>query len=616
MGKLVPINKDAKSVGGLTFTGSGFSRTGYSLLDTTTVGTVLGTIAAPFGPGTTYVDAGGDAVIGFNPATGVFTRAGGTIVSGDKKVRKVRAISADSKKEVADTFQFSVGAGAGNPSPPSPSRELFATSNNRVGTGTYTFAGTVTRCIMRIPISFGKDSDLTGPIFNFAHWGILANSTYINKLSGSYTVVGVALEHAGQSKQAFFTGSSPSQVVDSTKARFSTLPMSPSLFGLTTFPKGGTAFLRLIIDAAAGQAVTQGAITGNSSYLGMDNQPGGASIVYDPANHIDQLLTTGGMTVPTGGNGGSTYNFALGYIGCTDYLATQNVPSAMSFGDSIVFNGMGATMLGWSNAANLKTAGVSIGVTSLAITTHVIPSGADYVRSLMGLVNTVIDELDTNDMGSQTVSDMYNAHVTLWGWIRAAGVKKILRTKTFTRTYFGVPITAATYAGTTITATIDSTAGLVNGGTYKVSTPYATAYTNNSAVITILNSTQFTYTVTTTPTSAFVIGSTGDSIISDTFRSKATLRPFPEWSAGGKRDQLDPMYAAALSSGLIDAIADTRSAVMDPTDDHVWKTNGSGGNLSGIGSWYTGDGLHPSGIAQLAAGVAANTALYALGNYV
>lgn len=68
--------------------------------------------------------------------------------------------------------------------------------------------------------------------------------------------------------------------------------------------------------------------------------------------------------------------------------------------------------------------------------------------------------------------------------------------------------------------------------------------------------------------------------------SLADQTPNPGWSAGGARDQINAMIGASLTNGKLDAIAETLSAVRDPSDDHYWLSNGAN-------DYMTADGTHP-----------------------
>jgi len=263
-----------------------------------------------------------------------------------------------------------------------------------------------------------------------------------------------------------------------------------------------------------------------------------------------------------------------------------------------------------------------VGVISLELVDHVMafrsstPADFAFITSLARHVNCVVEELGTNDIsaGGKSAATIYSNLQTLYNDFRTvSGVEKIVRTKLLPGTYDGIRITALSNVGTTVTATVPSTANLVNGATYFITVSGGTnwAPASNSAAITVLNGTQFSYTAAGTPTGTPSTMPNSTTRIRDDFRSLCQEIK-TGWGSGEARDQLHTLLTTALSSGVIDAFPDTLTPVAYANDNHFWGFNGTGGNGSGTANLTTDDGVHPSSNGQTLAAVPAFNAITAL----
>ncbi|GHC05759.1 hypothetical protein GCM10007047_23410 [Cerasicoccus arenae] len=61
----------------------------------------------------------------------------------------------------------------------------------------------------------------------------------------------------------------------------------------------------------------------------------------------------------------------------------------------------------------------------------------------------------------------------------------------------------------------------------------------------------------------------------DSWATKENQTPNNGWGDGGKRDELNAFFDASVTNGKIDMVVQMLDAVSDPTDSHVWLTNGS-----------------------------------------
>ncbi|WP_156680261.1 hypothetical protein [Sphingomonas profundi] len=487
------------------------------------------------------------------------------------------------------------------PPAPAPARLLFATHNQQIGpkqsssvpAGKTRFVGRSAHVVS--PLSAMKRLRI-----GFNLWSLDDSAPYEVTIAGGYTLSDVFLEYGGASVRLGFSGAN-GRTIDGAAYMYFTDDILPSAFGAAEFAAGATIWVRYQGDTTAGQVLPSGALVGSASGITV---PSGASFrLYDPANHIEQVSATGAMATPTGASTHPAGAFGLVNAVIGEF-ASPNTPATMLHGDSIFSFGQGPRTLGWdAAAANLSTqsypgllcAKIGAGLKGYA-------AAHAYRDQLFAHANCAIVEDGTNDISAynQTFAQITTNMQAMFGAMRTAGVRQILRPRLLTNVFPGIGISALSYDGGTgkVTATVDSTAGLVNGASYRVSvvggSNWGSAGGAAGTPITVLSGTQVTYTPVGTPSGTPTVNSAQVTYLHDDFRSKAAMRPKSGWGAGELRDQLHTQFAAWAGDGTVSGVPDSLTPVADAGDNHYWKTDGTGGTASGTSNLMVSDGVHPS----------------------
>lgn len=178
--------------------------------------------------------------------------------------------------------------------------------------------------------------------------------------------------------------------------------------------------------------IASGASTyGAGRLFNMASLEGGAaetSVLYDPANEVDDVDATGTMAVPTGSSANYTPPLPVVLIVET----APGVEAYLSVADSI---GFGITDLPSSNGANgngfIARAAYKKGKphTSVSLsgqTVQQINAGNSLIRALLPLHTHVISEAGTNDLAQGiTAATLHARKVTEWAMYKAAGQKVV-----------------------------------------------------------------------------------------------------------------------------------------------------------------------------------------------
>jgi hypothetical protein len=490
---------------------------------------------------------------------------------------------------------------------------MFATYS-RIAKGASTLAGTQLDFFTRAPFRIHKDSAMLAlqPVIQ-GLWQITNATNAEVTYSGSYTVDFAELEYNGTSVQLFFNGS-PTKVVDASVWAFLPDPVLPSAFGISEFPASAVGFVRLFGHGVAGQKIPQCLTFTNT--LGTAPPAGGTCYIYDKTVAGNENLAVHGTGAIAAPSGGTFVSLCLGVAGV---IGKYKTPTAKVVGfaageDSIIDGGLGAVALG------AKTTSVTAGVICAVIGANqadFAKAGANraFRLAMAQYYNVAVLEADTNDVSnsSDTFSTIQGYNTTTASLLRAAGVSKLIRTTLLPRAEM-MPITALSYSGTTATFTVPSTAGLVSGANYliqNVGTGFNTSGSTGTA-ITIISGTQFSTQVASGLTPPGTVSAI--AVVSDQWASKGSQYPNqPKWSVGGLRDQLNAWFVSETGPGkTFDALADTLALAADPSDNHYWKPNGTGGTASGTANLVAGDPVHPSTTGQDIIAPAISAAISAL----
>lgn len=173
---------------------------------------------------------------------------------------------------------------------------------------------------------------------------------------------------------------------------------------------------------------------------------------------------------------------------------------------------------------------------------------------------------------------------TLWNIMKDAGCQ-IIRT-TLGASVQNLVLSSLTSDGSGVATGNNSstrslgTVGSTMAATIAGATP--TAY-NGTVTITVTGTNMFTH-----PIAAGVTASaTGTLTAGNGYATKYLQMPSTaNWENGGQRDQLNAWFKSQASAGTMLAMADTITAMVDPSDNALFVT-------AGVAGGSTTDGLHP-----------------------
>jgi hypothetical protein len=176
---------------------------------------------------------------------------------------------------------------------------------------------------------------------------------------------------------------------------------------------------------------------------------------------------------------------------------------------------------------------------------------------------------------------------TLYGIVRTAGISKIIqRSMTPNTTSQSVSITSLVSTGSACTATVASTAAMVNGGTYTISGATPAAY-NGSYVVSISNGTTFTYTSGSAPGST----ATGSPVALDNFRTLTGQVATTGWSVGGTGETYETTLKGWTSSDVNLTYYQSQAERAGTSGLPYWQWG-----VNGTAFYTTSDGKHESAV--------------------
>lgn len=242
-------------------------------------------------------------------------------------------------------------------------------------------------------------------------------------------------------------------------------------------------------------------------------------------------------------------------------------------GDSINDNGMAMRELGWAQGAASIRAGFQCSVFGFMDKEAIV--GDSKRAELRKAADTGYTNLGTNDLSAanRTFAQIRDDSLTLYGKWRTAGISRAIHSLMHQQVT-QAQIIAANVSGNVLTLTVGSTAGITNG--------------NRRRILKLSSG------LNTTATQGNIAVSAG-SLVSDEYRSKGMQRPNSGYETGGTRDQFNAWLQSLVANGP-DIAPDTVTPTTDPSDNHVWLTNGNkqtGLDNGGTINYLVSDGTHP-----------------------
>lgn len=488
-------------------------------------------------------------------------------------------------------------------------RLMWATNANRVGKTPYTVPATRDRYILRCTEWISKDSAMRSMAPVFGKWQITEDQTTPEfPRSGSYQVLEIVAVYNGVAKTILALGDTP-LTVDATGDIVGP-EAAATLWGSSTFPASAVWEWRFQFAVVAGEQMTLSKIISNS-VNGVGVPTVGSHYVFTASENPGiSVAQTGALPTLTNGTvlNGANGNFALGFMGTKgEYDTPRRYGNATIIeGDSINDNGMGMRALGWMQGAGNIRAGFQCSVFGFMVKEAIVN---DTKRTeLRKAADTGYTNLGTNDLSAanRTFAQIRDDSLTLYGKWRAAGISRVIHSLMQQRVT-QVPILTANVSGNVLTITTTTTAGITSGNRHRILTLSAELNTTSATAtaVTVVNGTTLQFTYASAPTTQGAITVSGGSLVSDEYRSKGTQRPNAGYESGGTRDQFNTWLQSLAANGP-DLVPDTVTPTSDPTDNHVWLTNGNGQtglDNTGTINYLVSDGTHQNTVGEALAAV-------------
>jgi len=468
-------------------------------------------------------------------------------------------------------------------------RLRFASASNKIAPGA-SFGSTTaaqTHILSRHPFVIGS-TDWAELVLCIANWRLQANSAFgVVTNPNPFNVVAISIEIGSTCRPVSF-GGARATVVPAGAGDFLSDPVPAAAFGLSSFARGTTGFLRVWCSVDVG------------STYGFPNigVPGGTHTIkcrrFDPTktqvNNIDGTGELSYTMINGGANGVDAVDNQQAY--CPMILGRPMAGDAVAvvfIGDSktagvgdvstvLNLGGLARALIPASGAADPAgaTAGCNMGCSGGIAADWGIGSFW-LLDGLLKYATHAIEAYGTNGLSS-------SASLAIHPRLRTAGIRKIIRYSLTPKVNHppSLSITSLTSAGTTATATVSSTANLTSGQSYPISGATPAGY-NVTAAITVVDSTTFTYTVA----SGLATPATGTPILNDQYRTEALQTAVTSWGFGGLADTFENTMEALPASDADITYYDPAAirGLADGGDYWKWRVNGTA-------NYMTADGLH------------------------
>lgn len=312
---------------------------------------------------------------------------------------------------------------------------IVATNGHVMSSATATTAKR--QMISRTPFIIGRNC--SSLVFSFANWVTVDGSISPASVGGgATTILKFAIEQDSPAKTVPITFAGqrtknlawPDNDIQSD-------PLYPAAFGLSQFSRDQKFWIRITAICAASVSFPL-VVSGGTGLL---------SGLYDPANDIDQVDATGVMSMPTGATVFTTFGSVYGPVAILGRPLGPGL-SVIAFGDSIG-DGTNDTVnplptvagFGFISRATMDAGVASNSIACLKMTrsgaTLALFTANPLAMRYLRYANVLLETLLTNDVGTAgtaNVTALEAAETSLWSTARAAGVKRILRTKLLPRT--------------------------------------------------------------------------------------------------------------------------------------------------------------------------------------
>lgn len=336
----------------------------------------------------------------------------------------------------------------------------------------------------------------------------------------------------------------------------------PSAFGLSEFTKGDDYYIKVKAHVASsgqyfpGSRSIQEGLTQRSKRYNY-----GAGTVSAAETYGDFTSVSGTPAITNEGTGGNSNGFCPMVVG---YFANGDTKTFFVNGDSII-DGTASPYDGtfMQYACNTASGGpYAMMEVAAGGSSQVDFNGASTLyRTLYKYARILVDELGTN-APTTAITTHFPA---IWNAARAAGIKRVWKTRLLPRTYSSLTVTSITQSGTTATLT-PATGTLPPVGASIIVISSTPANYNGTFTVTRSGGGSFDYTMGSAPGAD--CSNPGTVRWSDQWTTEANQQYSGAGGSGGSNDNFDSQMITYRNSGVLDGIL--ALAAAHGTDQFKW----------------------------------------------